>query len=212
MSWNGVTEVGRLGVFGGTFDPPHLGHLILAEEAYEQLGLERVLWVLTPDPPHKQGQSVLALEDRLQMLQVAISENPRFQLSRVDIDRPPPHYAVDTLRLLGSAYPQAELIYLIGGDSLRDLPTWHKPIELLSRCAGLGVMRRPRDRIDLAALEKAVPGIRAKTTFLAAPRLEISSSEIRQRIAAGRSFRYFLPTGVYYLIRERRLYDYPNLG
>ncbi len=201
----------RLGVFGGTFDPPHLGHLILAEEAYEQLGLERVLWVLTPDPPHKQGQSVLALEDRLQMLQVAISENPRFQLSRVDIDRPPPHYAVDTLRLLMDRYPQAELIYLIGGDSLRDLPTWHKPAELLRHCAGLAVMRRPGDRIDLAALEAAIPGIQEKTVFLDAPRLEISSSDIRQRIACGRSFRYFLQPAVYHLIRERRLYGYPNL-
>ena len=105
----------RLGIFGGTFDPPHLGHLILAAEALDQLQLERVLWVLTPEPPHKQGQDRQSLDDRLEMLHIAISEYPEFLLSRVDIDRPSPLYAVDTVRLLAGQYPGSELIYLIGG-------------------------------------------------------------------------------------------------
>ena len=205
-----MERLARLGVFGGTFDPPHLGHLILAAEAQDQLSLDRVLWVLTPEPPHKQGQNVQSLEDRLGMLHIAISEYPQFQLSRVDIDRPPPLYAVDTVHLLAQQYPQAELVYLIGGDSLHDLPGCHKPAELLQAASYLGVMRRPNDRVDLPALEQIIPGLSRKIQNIDAPLLEISSSEIRQRIAAGRPFRHYLPLGVYFLIRERHLYGYQN--
>lgn len=200
----------RLGIFGGTFDPPHLGHLILAAEAHDQLGLDRVLWVLTPEPPHKHGQYRQPLEERLGMLQIAISEFPVFLLSTVDIERSPPHYAVDTLRLLAQKYPGAELIYLIGGDSLHDLPTWHKPTELVRACHKLGVMRRPDDLVDLKLLEEKIPGITSKLLNIDAPLLEISSREIRQRIASGRPFRHYLPVGVYFFIRERRLYGYQN--
>ncbi len=205
-----MERLARLGIFGGTFDPPHMGHLILAADALDQLNLDRVLWVLTPEPPHKQGQNRQSLEDRLGMLHVAISEFPSFQLSRVDIDRSPPHYAVDTVRLLAQQYPQSELIYLIGGDSLRDLPRWHKPLELVSACKSLGVMRRPGARFDLARLEESLPGVTRKILNIDAPLLEISSSEIRQRIAAGRPFLHYLPVGVYFLIREQRLYGYQN--
>lgn len=205
-----MERLARLGIFGGTFDPPHLGHLILAAEALDQLNLDRVLWVLTPEPPHKQGQNRQSLEDRLGMLHVAISEFPSFQLSRVDIDRSPPHYAVDTVRLLAQQYPQSELIFLIGGDSLRDLPEWHKPLELVAACKSLGVMRRPDANIDPARLEECLPGVTRKILYIDAPLLEISSSEIRQRIAAGRPFCHYLPVGVYFLIRERRLYGYQN--
>jgi len=205
-----MERLARLGIFGGTFDPPHLGHLILAAEALDQLKLDRVLWVLTPEPPHKQGQNRQTLEDRLEMLHIAISEFPSFQLSRVDIDRSPPHYAVDTVHLLAEQYPQSELIYLIGGDSLRDLPKWHKPLELVAACNSLGVMQRPDAHLDLARLEASLPGITRKISNIDAPLLEISSSEIRQRIAAGRPFLHYLPVGVYFLIREQRLYGYQN--
>src|SRR5512134_3010613 len=103
----------RLGIFGGTFDPPHLGHLILAAEAQAQLGLERILWVLTPFPPHKTDQQVTSLGDRLDLLAAALDDDPAFELCRVDIDRPPPHYAVDTVGLLHAQYPQARLVYLM---------------------------------------------------------------------------------------------------
>lgn len=198
----------RLGVFGGTFDPPHLAHLVLAAEAVAQFELDRVLWVLTPDPPHKQGISIVPLEHRLAMVHIAIADTVAFQLSRVDIDRPPPHYAVDTLHLLARQYPNAELFYLIGGDSLRDLPSWHRPGDLLAACSALGVMRRPDARLDLSALEASLPGLRTKLRWLDAPALEISSSDIRQRIASGRPFRYYLHPGVYELIRLQRLYGY----
>ncbi len=108
---------GRLGVFGGTFDPPHLGHLILAAEAQGQLQLSRLLWVLAAAPPHKEGQEITALNHRRQMVRLAIADNPGFELSTVDIDRPGPHYTADMLRLLRDAHPGEQIILVIGGDS-----------------------------------------------------------------------------------------------
>jgi len=197
----------RIGIFGGTFDPPHLGHLILAEEAYDQLDLDRVLWVLTPDPPHKQDQAISTLDDRLVMVQAAIADNPMFGLSRVEMDRPGPHYALDTVRIFGDQMPEAELVYLIGGDSLHDLPTWHLPHRLIEACSALGVMRRPGDQIDLSVLESKIPGLSQKVKWIDAPLLEISSSQIRQRILDGRPFRYFLHFAVYQVIIRLQLYQ-----
>ncbi len=196
----------RIGVFGGTFDPPHLGHLILAAEAHAQLHLDRLLWVLTPDPPHKQGQSVTPLAQRLGLVQAAIADNPAFELSRVDIDRPGPHYAVDTARILGRMYPTARLVYLMGGDSLRDLPTWYQPAEFLAACHTLGVVRRPGDAVSLTAIAARLPEIEAKIRFVEAPLLQIAASDIRRRIAEGRPYRYFLPAAVRQIIEQEKLY------
>jgi nicotinate-nucleotide adenylyltransferase len=196
----------RLGIFGGTFNPPHVAHRILAAEAHHQLHLDRVLWVLTANPPHKQGQPILPLETRLEMLQAALEADPCFVISRVDIDRPAPHYALDTVRLLQVEHPQAELIYLMGGDSLSDLPTWHRPLDFISACSRIGVMRRPGDSIDLAELENQLPGLFSKTVFLKEPLLDISASDLRQRVAEGRPYRYFLPNKVYHIIKDRSLY------
>lgn len=197
----------KIGIFGGTFDPPHLGHLILAAEALDQLGLDRLLFVLTPDPPHKAGQHISALADRLEMLQAATADNPGFELSRIDIDRPPPHFAIDTVRRLAWSFPGAELVYLMGGDSLRDLPAWHTPAALVEAVAAIGVMRRPGDQIDLSGLEERLPGLADKVRFVDAPLLEIASSEIRARAAANQHFRYYLPTPVYQYIQARHLYQ-----
>ncbi|MDD5370184.1 MAG: nicotinate-nucleotide adenylyltransferase, partial [Anaerolineaceae bacterium] len=191
---------GLIGVFGGTFDPPHLGHLILAAEAYDQLGLDRLLWVLTPDPPHKLEQHISRAEMRLALVQAAICDNPHFELSRVDLDRMGPHFAVDTVRLLAQDFPAAEMIYLMGGDSLHDLPTWRLPLELVHEVDAFGVMRRPGDDIDLSHLEQALPGLTEKVRFVDAPLLEISSSQIRYRIRTGKPFRYYLPPPVYDLV------------
>jgi nicotinate-nucleotide adenylyltransferase len=196
----------RVGVFGGTFDPPHLGHLILAAEAQHQLRLDRLLWVLTQDPPHKHGHMIRPWENRLEMVRLAIAEDPAFEISRVDIDRPGPHFAVDTMRILAQQIPDAELFYLIGGDSLRDLPTWHAPRQFLQDCAGLGVMRRPGDSINLDALENVLPGISARVHFITTPLLEISSTDIRDRIATRRPFRYYLTPAVYRYILKTDLY------
>lgn len=196
----------RIGIFGGTFDPPHVGHLILADEAFHQLNLDRLLWVLTPDPPHKQGQEITSCEMRQLWVEVAVLSEPFFQVSQVDIDRPGPHYALDTVNLLAQQYPGAELFYLVGEDSLRDLPTWYKPRELVAALAGLGVMRRPGGSADLSQLEAAIPGISAKVHWIEAPLLEISSREIRQRVAEGRAWRHYLPLGVARLIEDMDVY------
>jgi nicotinate-nucleotide adenylyltransferase len=196
----------RLGIFGGTFDPPHIGHLVLAAEAQHQLKLERVLWVLTPDPPHKEGRSITSLEIRLQLLQAAVGDDPAFMLSRVDIDRLPPHYALDTMRLLALQYPGDELIYLMGSDSLRDLPTWHQPQDFIKNCKELGVMHRPGDLARLDEVETKIPGLTYKVRWVLAPLLQISSSDIRQRAMDGRAYRYFLPPTVYRLIQAHGLY------
>lgn len=196
----------RLGIFGGTFDPPHLGHLILAAEAQAQLGLERVLFVLTPQPPHKLDKRISQLQDRLDLLQAAIRGQSIFELSAVEIERPGPHYTVDTLADLARNYPQHDLVYLIGGDSLEHLPGWHRPADFLAAAAAIGVMLRPGAQPDLAALEAALPGLSAKLELVDAPLLEISSSQIRQRVRAGGHFRFYLPGAVYELILQRGLY------
>ena len=196
----------RLGIFGGTFNPPHIGHQILAAEAYDQLSLDRVLWVLTPNPPHKQDHVVSPLKKRLQMIEAAIADNVFFELSQVEIDRPPPHYAVDTVKILAQQYPNAELYYLVGGDSLIDIHTWHIPDEFVLACDGIGIMCRPGEEIELRNLETQTPGISEKLYFIDAPLLEISSSKIRKRVRRGETYRYYVPPKIYRLIHEQRLY------
>jgi nicotinate-nucleotide adenylyltransferase len=197
----------QIGLFGGTFDPPHLGHLILASEAYSQLGLDRLLWILTPDPPHKQDQAITSIEHRLAMVNLAIEDNPSFELSRVELDRPGPHYTLDTVESIAEQYPDADITPIIGGDSLRDLPKWHRPKELLYACHWVGVMRRPGEAPNLDELERELPGISSKIHYVDAPLLEIASREIRSRIANGRPYRYYLPLPVYEYISQHHLYQ-----
>ncbi len=196
----------RIGIFGGTFDPPHVGHQILAAEARDQLNLDRVLWVITPDPPHKMTRPVSPLATRLELVLAAIQQDSGFELSRVEIDRPGPHYSADTVKILAQQNPGGELFYLMGGDSLHDLPTWKRPKAFLDCLTGIGVMRRPQDFVDLPWLERALPGVIAKVHFVNAPLLEISSSSIRERIAAGHHARYFLPPAVFEIIQAKGLY------
>lgn len=197
---------GLIGVFGGTFDPPHLGHLILAESGRQALGLDRVLWVVTAQPPHKPDENRTPVEHRLAMVGAAIEGNRAFEISRVDVDRPPPHYAVDTLRLLGSTWPDARFVYLMGEDSLRDLPSWHKPKELVQACYLIGVMERSGAEPVLADLEALLPGLSGRVRFFRAPIIDIASRDLRQLAQAGKSLRYLVPDGVEAIIRRRRLY------
>ncbi len=196
----------RIGIFGGTFDPPHLGHLILASEARAQLKLTRLLWVLTPVPPHKLNQPISSLEDRLTMVKLALKDEPNFELSTIEIERKGPHYTLDTIHLLADQNPKANLILLIGGDSLHDLPAWHRPADIVTACHQIGVMRRPGDSIDLTALEKQISGIKAKVKFIDAPLLEIASREIRRRASEGLPFRYYLLPSIYDYIIKNNLY------
>lgn len=196
----------RLGIFGGTFDPPHVGHLILAAEARDQLNLDCTIWVLTPDPPHKRGQNISPLPQRLKMVELAVGEDAGFRLSHVDIDRPGPHYSVDTVEILKNEHPDQALIYLMGGDSLHDLPNWHHPHEFLGLLDGIGVMRRPGDDIDLSELLGELPELNEKLNFVTAPLLEISAQQIRRRAREDRAFRYYLLPSIYEFIRWEKIY------
>lgn len=197
----------RIGIFGGTFDPPHLGHLILAQEAQDQLVLDEVLWILTPYPPHKTGRKISSLKNRLAMVQLAIEGNSKFSLSRVDIDRQPPHYAADTVAILREKSPKDELYYLMGADSMNDLPDWHEPQRFVSSCDGIGVMVRHGESIDVSLIAPVIPGIGNKIHILDTPCIEISGNEIRKRVVLNKPFRYFLPENVYQYVINCRLYQ-----
>jgi nicotinate-nucleotide adenylyltransferase len=196
----------KIGLFGGTFDPPHIGHLILASEALHQFDLSRLLWMLAPDPPHKLDQPITPLPHRLAMLQRMIAGNPSFEISRLEIDRPGPHYTIDTVRLLSQLEPNADIVLLLGGDSLRDLPTWRLCAELVAEVSKIGVMRRPGDPFDMSALEAKIPGVTEKVTFIDAPLQDLASREIRRRVASGEAYQYYVHPSVFDYIEANCLY------
>jgi nicotinate-nucleotide adenylyltransferase len=194
-----------LGILGGTFDPPHYGHLALAENARVQLGLDRVLFVLAGQPPHKPDCPITLADHRLAMLEMAIARNPAFAISRVDLDRPGPHYTVEMLSLLRQKYSEAELFFLMGGDSLAHFLAWRDP-DGIAQQARLAVMRRPGYASDVERLEQAVPGIRDRLVWLDVPHLDIASSDLRRRVGEGLPLRYLVPRSVETYIREHHLY------
>lgn len=196
----------RIGLFGGTFDPPHIGHLILAGEALTNLRLDKVLWILTPQSPLKDRMDISPLEQRIELLRAALRNSPGFELSLVDVNRKPPFYALDTVNLLKEATPDAEIFYVMGGDSLKNLPSWFRSAELVRKLDGLGVHRRPGADHDIDLLDRVLPGIKEKVTYFTAPQIDISSADIRQRILEGRTYRYFLTPDVFELIQSRKYY------
>ncbi len=196
----------RIGILGGTFDPIHYGHLILAEEARVRLQLDRVLFVPAKEPPHKLEQPCSPAADRLQMVELAIAGNPGFQSSPVDLERPGPSYTVDTLGALQVALgPEAELYFLMGLDSLANLLTWRRPADIVAR-ARLVVANRPGYEADLGALEATLPGISARTHFLETPEIGIAACDLRRRVAEGLPIRYQLPADVERYIYAHGLY------
>lgn len=196
----------NIGIFGGTFDPPHLGHLILASEARQSLQLTRLLWMLTPISPHKVGNFITEPQRRIEMLKLALADEPAFELSTLELERPAPQYTVETLEILQRQNPASDLTLLLGADSLGGLHTWHRPADLVRVCRSIGVMRRPGESVQLDALEAILPGLTEKVRFVDAPLLEISSREIRRRVKEGLEFRYFVPRAVFDYIQTHRLY------
>jgi len=174
-------EPARIGILGGTFDPIHYGHLIIAEEARFQIPLDRVLFVPAARPPHKPDVYICPAHHRLRMIELAIASNPAFEVSTVDLYRPGPSYSLDMIRLLRQECgPRAELYFIMGMDSLAGILSWHEPARLLGLCR-LAVARRQGYRADLSALEAELPDITGRTTFLDTPEYGVSSSDIERR-------------------------------
>lgn len=197
----------RLGILGGTFDPIHFGHLLAAEETRSALPLDRVLFAPAGDPPHKQGHSILPVAHRLRMVQLAIADNPAFAICNVDIDRPGPHYTVDTIHLIRSEWgtDANETFFIMGVDSLAHLLSWHQPGRLIELCR-LAVVARPGYRTDLGKLEAALPGINHRLDWVEMPVLGISSSDLQRRVREGRSIRYQVPAAVAEYVVQHKLY------
>jgi nicotinate-nucleotide adenylyltransferase len=203
---------GSLGVFGGTFDPIHLAHLAVAEEAAEALGLERILFMPAGVPPHKPGRVITPAEDRLAMVELAIADNARFRADRLEIDRPGPSYTVDTLEALrasnGVAGGTADLTLVLSAEAFRGLMTWREPRRVLELAR---VVVAPRDGYPDTGpdfLAKHLPDLAGRATFLDGPRLRLSASELRARAATGRSLRYLVPDAVAAYIGDHGLYQH----
>ena len=196
----------RIGLLGGTFDPIHLGHLIVAEEARTRLSLDRLLFVPSRQPWRKAGREIAPEGDRLAMVRLAVEGNPGFEVSLVDLEREGPSYSVDTVcDVRATLSPEAELYFILGYDALMDLPHWHAPAEL-ARITRLVTVIRPGYALDWSPLEQAIPQARETVMLLETPEIGISSTEVRQRVAAGRSIRYWVPDLVAEYIQQQGLY------
>lgn len=192
----------RLGIFGGTFDPVHLGHLIVAETARETLSLDQVLFMLAAQPPHKETRALTAGDLRLAMLEAALADHPHFAISTLELERTGPSYTVDTLRALRQlpAFSLADFFLIMGKDSLNNFHTWREP-EAITQLAQLAVYPR-RDEFE-ANVSANLP---THYHSLQAPLIEISSSEIRRRVQMNQSIRYLVPECVRNFIARRQLY------
>lgn len=200
----------RLGVMGGTFDPIHYGHLVTAEEARAQFGLQRVLFVPNRHPPHKDPRDVSDPEHRFLMTFLATISNPWFQVLRVEIDRPGPSYTIDTIRELADRYPNADLYYITGADAILQIlrGEWEQSAELLRLCRFIAATR-PGFTLDIETLRRYnVTGRPLENVHvMAIPALAISSTDIRTRVGEGRPIRYLLPEPVEAYIHQHGLYQ-----
>ncbi len=196
----------NIGVLGGTFDPVHIGHLVVADEARTKLGLSEVLFVPAGQPWLKQDRDIAPAIHRVEMVRRAIADNPYFKVNTLEVDRPGPSYTVDTLTVLQEQLGnKASLFFILGRDTLADLPLWEEPRKVIELCR-LVVPPRLGSR-DLRHLEEAIPGLRERVIQLDMPVIGVSSSEIRERIARGLSVRYLVPPGVEEYITEHRIYS-----
>ena len=199
----------RLGIFGGTFDPIHLGHLILAEQCRDACGLDRVLFVPAGRPPHKQKRRVTSGKLRKEMVELAISGNPNFSVSAIELDRDEPSYSANTLGELAKQNPDAELFLLIGSDSLHHLPHWYQPKRIISLATPVIGTRPGSELPNLRPLQDllgAADTEEIQQHLVEVPLVHISSSLIRGRTAVGKSIRYLVPRAVECFIETNKLY------
>ena len=197
----------NIGVLGGTFDPVHKGHLIVAEEAKTRLNLDEVIFVPAGQPWLKADIPISPAEHRLQMLRLAIADKPHFKLSTIEIERAGASYSVDTIaELQGQLGNGDELFFILGWDSLAELSQWREPKRLIKMCYLVAVPRPGYPRPKLKALEASIPGISQRVMLLDEPYIDISASAIRDRVARGLSVRHLVPEAVNRYIKEHGLY------
>lgn len=200
-----VTQGERIGVLGGTFDPPHNGHLALAEAVRAALSLTQLLFMPAAEPPHKRGQPKTPAAERADMVQRALSGRPGLHLARLDLERPGPHYSLDTIRLLRAAQPDAALWFVMGADSLRDLPDWRRPQELIMLCR-LAVVPRPGVTVWPEMHAALLPGLAERVDMIECGPFAMASREIAALLRAGGDASELLPPAVLDFIAERGLY------
>jgi nicotinate-nucleotide adenylyltransferase len=198
--------VARVGLLGGTFNPPHIAHLICAQEALVQIGLDRVLLVPVYTPPHKEAAADPGVEHRVELCRRAVAGDERLGVSRIEADRPGPSYTVDTLRALHDDAPEDELTFIVGGDMAHSLPEWRSPATVLELATLAVAEREGIGRDDILERLAVLPGAAGRVRFFDMPRVDISSSLVRRRVAAGRPVRYLVPDGVAAYIEQAGLY------
>jgi len=200
----------RIGIIGGSFDPLHLGHLVIAQDAAEHLGLSEVVFIPAAIPPHKQHVRQVDAGHRLNMLKLALEADARFSVSDIEIRRGGLSYSVDTIKALGAIHHDADLFLIIGSDTLVELHTWHRVEELLQMCTVATILRPGIDSLDAIGQKIKLPE-RYRATLMdhvvAAHRVGISSTEIRRRVAEGKGIRYLVPPAVEAYIYEQGLYQ-----
>lgn len=197
----------KVGIFGGTFDPIHIGHLIAAEEARCVLGLEQVLFIPAGQPWFKAGQRITEARHRMAMVQCAVASNPTFKASDIEVRRPGPTYTVDTLvELRQSLGWDAELYVILGLDALREVHRWREPGRIFEMATVVGISRPGTPNFDPTALDAISPGVSAKVVLINGVRIDISGTELRRRVALGKSIRYWVPDAVEAYIHEHGLY------
>lgn len=197
----------RVAIFGGTFDPIHLGHLAAVQDAADALSVDRVLFVPNSRPPHKTTVPVSAAEDRVEMVRLSISDNERFELSLVEFERDGPSYMLDTLRVVRTRLgPDSELFFLAGCDALPQLHTWHRPQELLDEFRVVIMDRPTTSEVSWAQIERGFPAIRRQVEIVHVAQLDISGDDIRRRVSTGGSIRYLVVPAVARYIVDHGLY------
>jgi nicotinate-nucleotide adenylyltransferase len=194
----------RIGLLGGTFDPIHLGHLIIASEIFHRMKLDEIRFIVAPRPPHKNGIQA-SDDDRISMVNAAIAADPRFVIDLIEFERMGPSYTIDTLRSFRARAPHDDIFFIMGEDSLRDFPTWDAP-EGIVEISRIAVATRPGVSVDLESIFRTIPTARGRISIVATPEVAISSTAIRKRLHEGVPITYLVPSPVEQHIAQHRLY------
>ena len=202
----------RLGILGGTFDPIHIGHLIIAQEAASRVALDAVWFVPTGQPWLKNGNRISASHHRLSMVRLAMERKLGFKASSIEVDRPGPSYTTDTLTALGEGEANGDdIFFILGMDSLASLHRWHQPRRLFDLCTLVGVSRPGHKDFDLGSLDQIRPGASKDVTVIDSPDIGVSGAEIRQRVSQGRPITYWVTAAIEKYIYDHHLYQETSL-